>query len=942
VKRFINIKRIFAAGIIAASAFLAVPAFAATTLYQQVTNEVLSKGISYTVKHTLTDAGWLDIYVLETDMSNPNINIAPVDSKTNVGLRETLDKILSENKAVAGVNSGFFGMTKKYSASFGPEISHGDIISLDTDKNLDSNQFGTFFIDKNSNPLFGYFKTNMTFYANNTKIFDFSGINKITQMVYPVYIDKNAFVNTAELDARFSNLYKIKVEDGKITYISQPGETVNVPDDGYLIVFNDKYGADYVRYLAVGQNAETKITSSFDLDSIETAVSGGGIFMQDGKKCSNVGEMATGRQPRTLLGLSADEKTLKLIVIDGKRAGGNNTSIGANIDECVNILQKEGCAYGMNLDGGGSSTMATKNAETGNVKIINSPAEGVARQIVSAVGVFDNSTVGSITSLKMSASSKSAVKGGQIVLTLSGYDDNLHKLSVPKSGLNITSDDSTGTFSYSGNNIIYTCGDAANAKITAAYNGAEDTVDIKGATVKSISPKENIIYLKSGESTKLSVIGAATDGSTVDVSNLAEYYSDFGTINGNTFTSDADGVGIIECTYGNSVCYIKVCVGTKETKVDSFENVKYLNFSSYPKTITGIAGISKKYVADGGGSLGLSYNFADSNFTQAAYLELVSPVTINDKADKLKLRIYGNGSGQWVRAKIKDANGKESVIDFSKDVSWNGWANMDAELPQDITFPIKLTCIYVAAITNSNTNTQIMYFDDLRAETYNNNEINIPQSTASNDGFEGTINGKRDGYFYVNMVGTVSSGAVNDSSLYDSVRNKVNSLIKTDADVSVYGGKSDIQTGSSETIKWKNDYAVYYSDNVTLINMTAVNGGFKATKADQWQKFKNDVLESSNNYVVFFMDTTPSNFSDSMESNLFKSALNDIRNAGREVFVVSSSGTSYWKNIQNGVRYINLPSLFTSDGKVNSDFRMLKMEFGTDSVTYNVTKPSLQ
>jgi hypothetical protein len=124
--------------------------------------------------------------------------------------------------------------------------------------------------------------------------------------------------------------------------------------------------------------------------------------------------------------------------------------------------------------------------------------------------------------------------------------------------------------------------------------------------------------------------------------------------------------------------------------------------------------------------------------------------------------------------------------------------------------------------------------------------------------------------------------------------------------------------------------------------MTAVNGGFKATKAEQWQRFKNDRLQSPNDYVVFFMDTTPSNFNDGMESELFRSALKDITDDGRQVFVVSSSGTSYWNSIKDSVRYINLPSLFTSDGKINSDFRILKMEFGKDSVTYEASKPGLK
>ena len=116
--------------------FSAVPSFAAESLYEQVTQEVLAKGIDYKVKHRLTTDGWLDIYVLTADLTNPNIEVIPVNSKKELGLRETVDKLITDNSAVAGVNSAYFGMTSKYSASFGPEISRGDIVSVDTDKNL--------------------------------------------------------------------------------------------------------------------------------------------------------------------------------------------------------------------------------------------------------------------------------------------------------------------------------------------------------------------------------------------------------------------------------------------------------------------------------------------------------------------------------------------------------------------------------------------------------------------------------------------------------------------------------------------------------------------------------------------------------------------------------------------------------------------------------------
>ena len=136
MKKFVSLKKLLFAGIIAGAVFSSFPVFAAQSLYEQVTEEVLAKGIDYKVKHRLTTEGWLDIYVLTADLTNPNIEVEPIDSKKELGLRETVDKIVSDNSAVAGVNSAYFGMTSKYSASFGPEISRGDIISIDTDKNI--------------------------------------------------------------------------------------------------------------------------------------------------------------------------------------------------------------------------------------------------------------------------------------------------------------------------------------------------------------------------------------------------------------------------------------------------------------------------------------------------------------------------------------------------------------------------------------------------------------------------------------------------------------------------------------------------------------------------------------------------------------------------------------------------------------------------------------
>ena len=363
-----------------------------------------------------------------------------------------------------------------------------------------------------------------------------------------------------------------------------------MPDDGYLVVLSSEYADAYLPYLAVGQSVKVNINSTFDLDNIQTAISGGGVILNNGVKPVDIGEMASGRQPRTLLGLSQDQNTLKLIVIDGKRSGGNNVSIGADVDEAIQILKDEGCYYGLNLDGGGSSTMAVKNTDSGSVEIVNSPAEGAARAVMTAVGIFDNSPVGSVKTLEVTPSSDVAVPGGTVTFNVEGYDENLHKISIPADQIQYISDDNSGVF----NGNTYTYGAAESTNITVTYNGISQTCKLSLDYVTSISPEMSQISLEPGESKEIKVTAHTSSGSSMDITNIAQYDTTFGSMNGNVYSAAEKGSGYITCSYAGNTCYVEVAVGSEDKQIDSFENIQYLNFTSYPTDIQGIAGLSKK------------------------------------------------------------------------------------------------------------------------------------------------------------------------------------------------------------------------------------------------------------------------------------------------------------------------------------------------------------
>jgi len=92
-----------------------------------------------------------------------------------------------------------------------------------------------------------------------------------------------------------------------------------------------------------------------------------------------------GPHPRTAAGVSADGKTLYLVVADGRR----EDVPGMTLPELADFFVRElGACRAMNLDGGGSSAMWVRNA------IVNRPSDGAERKVgnhLAVVGAADYS-----------------------------------------------------------------------------------------------------------------------------------------------------------------------------------------------------------------------------------------------------------------------------------------------------------------------------------------------------------------------------------------------------------------------------------------------------------------------------------------------------------------------------------------------------------------------
>ena len=102
------------------------------------------------------------------------------------------------------------------------------------------------------------------------------------------------------------------------------------------------------------------------------AVSGSAIVLRAGEVIASPrNAMDTVRHPRSAVGISADERTLLLVAVDGRQAH----SRGATLEELGQLMQSLGAREALNLDGGGSTTLVIKDPATGVYAVANQPSD---------------------------------------------------------------------------------------------------------------------------------------------------------------------------------------------------------------------------------------------------------------------------------------------------------------------------------------------------------------------------------------------------------------------------------------------------------------------------------------------------------------------------------------------------------------------------------------
>lgn len=903
-------------------------------LYEKKEIQNIAKGVTYEKSSRLYKAGWMDVYVLTMDASSSDVALKTIQSVGSVGIKTTVPKLAEQNNVFAAVNGDFFGSGNPMS-SMGQVADDGKMVAAQNYYNGSENKYAGLYIDKEGVPFIDYVKSTMGFYGSGGISLAMGAKNKMTDFSKPVYFDRTTMTSSKQLDATYSTLSKIVVNNKIVTQIAGPKEVVDIPENGYIIVMNKATASANLSKFTVGMSVDFSENESFvfrpskTIDSIDFGISGGGEILRNGEYVSQgliIGQNA--RNPRTMVGINQDKSKVYIVCIDGRKNG-----IGATHKEAANIMKEYGAYDAIHFDGGGSTTMVVQEEGATSPSVVNVPSEGSLRAVANGIGIEATGESGVASRVKpyVQESDKNYLfQGLGNTINVEVYDGKLKAMNVDKSKLSFSS-----SIEGKWNDNVFTPSATGKGTITVKYGDLSGTIDVNVLEgVSGIRLTADKYSLNTGETAKLSVKFVNKDGYDVnaDVSNINWSVDDtsIGTVADGVFTAKSEGTAKITATTEGVSSSVTIGVGKRYIAVNSFESARKMTMYYYPEDlgITGSSNVVSGIGSDGSSSLKISGTFkANSTTTQSVYASFENkPIVLPDNSTDLIYSYKGDSSGRLLRALVKDNTGKSYNLDLSTAMEDNQWHEGQVAIPNDLTSPVTLDKIYISALNTTSENlTSEVYVDNLRVMAPTNVGSGISGGSVKdywNCDLD-TVTGSD--YETVSAFGRTSGGE-------GTVLSKVLTQMSNGAKAIAFAGNTSISnTTGVPAVVWNNAYATNGTSKFSFMNIATGNGSPAGANPDQYKYMQDFLNNLSKKNVVVLMDKYL--WGTGSYNTKERDALHDIfetaaHQYNKNIIVLSSAGESNYTEIKDGVRYINLAGV---GGKGTLQYLKLK---GNDKDMY--------
>jgi hypothetical protein len=679
-----------------------------------------------------TTAGRQAVYIARIDNSQPMLRLeASISNDRIAGLEPTTEQANRKNReghrAVVAINGDFFDPNQ---APFGLHIQDGELVAY----------------GPKPRPEFGVT-------ADRKIVIDVAGVNGsvcradgICTQIARVNQARTMGEGTGELVLYTSRYGEMTGTDDSGTEVVLSGVPLPLPTHGSfdgivrrvrsragstplgataVVLSGSGVGAKFLDLLPDGARLAITFNITPGWENVTQAVSGPNFVVRGGEVAIEpyMHGFVDVTHPRSAIGVTAKGDVV-LFAIDGRQPG---YSMGVTLDELADLMISQGIVNGINLDGGGSTTLGVRLPGTDGVTMVNRGSDGFERPVGNSIVVFSAAPTGALATLAVRPESATVLSGSHVEYTALGEDAayNAVRLSrSPRWESSIGNIDVTGRF---------TAGAPGDGTIKATLDGAtgSTTVSVVSALASlEVTPHPIIVSARGSQSFTLS--GRDAQGRTVAVdASTAQWTASpaIGRVASGVLRANQRGRGAVTATIGGATASAHVEIGKPPIVLDDFEDTNSVRISVTRASANLSRAVRGDPVRRGTASLRLTYDLRNQPGISAAGVRWEPAKEVESRPLHIGIWVWGDGSRHDLRGNYRDGTGAIKVVSFTSTpgmllstctrrhggIDWIGWKYLHVPIPRDAILPIRWERIYLVEMNDRCDNASSIYFDDLRA-----------------------------------------------------------------------------------------------------------------------------------------------------------------------------------------------------------------------------------
>ncbi len=683
-------------------------------------------------------AGRQAVHLLEVDTGQPVITFeASLSNDRVAGLERTTAQANRKNeeghRAVGAINGDFWGTLQ---APIGLHIEAGELV---TSAAVARPTFG---VEADGDAIIGSPIVTGTATAP-------TGVSRaIARVNQPraggqLVLYNSRFATTTGTDASGTEVVLSEVSlpiaptgtySGTVKEVRAGAGNTSIGDEE-VVLSGTGAAATFLKDLAPGNRVELRFSITAGWEEVTHAVGGGHYIVRGGNvlPAPNDG-FSNVTHPRTAIGITADGDVV-MATVDGRQPG---YSIGVRLDELGELLHSRGAVEAINLDGGGSTTMAVRPPGEDGVTLVNRPsdppdAQGVRERAVSnSILVVSSAPTGPLAIANVEPSDVTAFIGTEVDYIVKGQDAAYNAVAVDPGSIKWSESGRAGKIDDSGR---FTSKKAGTSTIKAKIERVKGETGVTVVdTLSDLEVRPSYATLDSGQTQAFTFV-ARSDGTEVRVGPglvAWEVVGSIGSVDSNgLFTAETQGGGSVRATAGGAMGSARVDVDRLPEILEDFEDISDMRAASaLARNVTLTSAIDPDPVRFGARSGRLSYELLAGG-TSAAYAVHSPWREIDGRPRKIGIWVYGDGSRHWLRGHYREGTGQaQQVVSFTPSpsggatrpcrertggIDWVGWKSVEAQIPPDAQLPLKWERVYVVETEDRCDDAGQVFFDDLRA-----------------------------------------------------------------------------------------------------------------------------------------------------------------------------------------------------------------------------------